>query len=274
MSRRSEAARIGKSFVGSRAARVARGSPQRQWKVPPKRDESLSEVAATVSFFDDDLIEQVDIQSTSDLINLIPNATIKGDGNGSISIRGISQSFSSQSPVATHLNGVWRPDPDALLGTFFDLESIQVQRGPVGTVYGRNATAGALNVMWRKPHAEYEVLADATVGNYSLYQGRIAVNVPLLGEGDERLTGRFVVQRETRDNYQDLLNRPSHIGGADLWYFRGSPSKQVGGGPRGPASRQLRARSGGAAHRRPADLGRRRLLRVPVRPGSTRYAPL
>ena len=189
-----------------------------------KREESLNEVAATISAFGEDAIEQVDIQSVSDIANLIPNMQIKGDDNGGISIRGVSQSFTSQGPVATHMNGIWRRDSgNSFLGLFYDLENIQVQRGPVGTVYGRNATAGAIDVNWKQPHSEYEVGGDVTVGNKSLYLFRGHANIPLLGEGvNERLMGRFAFQRETRDNYYDLLNAKSRLGGTDAWYFRGS----------------------------------------------------
>ena len=188
-----------------------------------KRSQALTEVAATISAFDANIIEQVDIQSVADAVNLIPNAQVKGDGDGSISIRGISQSFTSQAPVAMHMNGIWRfQSSNSFLGSFYDLESIQVQRGPVGTVYGRNATAGAFDQTWKKPHSGYEVQGDATVGSDSLYMGRGALNIPLLGEGDERLMGRFVFQRETRDSYIDLINRKSHDAGVDLWYLRGS----------------------------------------------------
>lgn len=188
-----------------------------------KRDESLNEVAATVSAFDAKAIQQVDIQSISDVVNLIPNVQIKGDDNGGVSIRGVSQSFTSQAPVSMHMNGVWRfSSGNSLLGAFYDLESIQVQRGPVGTVYGRNATAGAIDVSWKKPHDDYEVDVDATVGNNSLYLMRGTVNIPFFGEGDERLMGRFSFQRETRDNYNELVNRTSNDGGVDAWYLRGS----------------------------------------------------
>ncbi len=188
-----------------------------------KREESLSEVAATVSVFDASMIEQTDIQSISDVVTLIPNVQIKGDGDGSVSIRGVSQSFTSQAPVAMHMNGIWRQNSgNSFSGAFYDLSDIQVQRGPVGTVYGRNATAGAIDVSWKKPHDGWEVEGDTTFGNNSLYQTRAVVNVPFFGEGDERLMGRFAFQREVRDNYNDLVNRKSQDGGVDLWYLRGS----------------------------------------------------
>ena len=188
-----------------------------------KREESLIEVPATISAYDSEMIRNLDIQSVSDVANLIPNVQIKGDGDAAISIRGISQSFTSQAPVASHLNGIWRNDPgNSYKGSFYDLQSIEVQRGPVGTVYGRNATAGAMNVSWRKPTPDWEVAGDATVGSHSLYQFRALVNVPFLGEGDDRLTGRFVIQRERRDNYFDLLNKRSSLGGVDFTYLRGS----------------------------------------------------
>ncbi len=188
-----------------------------------KRDESLLEVAATISAFNQDTIKQANLESLSDVVNLIPNMQVKGDGNAGVSIRGISQSFSSQAPVAQHINGVFQREAVvSYQGLFYDLQGIEVQRGPVGTVYGRNATAGAINVRWAEPIPEYEVFGDATVGNYSRYQFRGGANIPFFGEGDERLMGRFVFQRETRDNYSELLNRPADHGGEDRWSARGT----------------------------------------------------
>ena len=188
-----------------------------------KRSENLQQVAATISAFGEEAIAQADIQAISDVVQLIPNVKIKGDGDGAVSIRGVSQSFTSQAPVAMHMNGIWKFESgNSLRGAFYDLASIEVQRGPVGTVYGRNATAGAINVNWARPHASYEAKADATVGNHSLYQTRGMVNIPFLGEGDERLMGRFTFERQVRDNYNELLNRRSRDGGVDSWYLRGS----------------------------------------------------
>ncbi len=168
-----------------------------------KRAENVQEVAGSISAFSEEQLRNADIQQISDLVALLPNVQIKGEGNSSISIRGIAQSFTSQSPVALHTNGIFAYD--GLYGQIYDTRSVEIQRGPVGTVYGRNATAGAINVNWNDPHASYEAFGDVTVANYDAYQFRGGVNVPLLGEGNERLMARFVVQRFVHDGYLDKL---------------------------------------------------------------------
>ena len=189
-----------------------------------KRDELLSEVAASVSAFSAETIALANLESAADLTALVPNAVTKGESRtGNFSIRGVSDSFSSPSPVAYHVNGVFKPGIDSLLGQYYDLAAIELVRGPSGTVYGRNATAGALDFRWEKPHATYEAKGDALYGNYRHLQLRGVVNAPLLGEGDERLMARLVLQRSERDGYLNDLERRSRRRdphNADEWYSR------------------------------------------------------
>ena len=186
-----------------------------------RRDENLQEVAATISAFTGELVKDLNLEQMADVVALIPNVQIKDAENGAISIRGISQSFTSQSPVAAHLNGIFQFAP-ATYGDFYDIASIEIQRGPVGVVYGRNATAGAINVDWETPHGEWEAFGDATLGNFDRRQFRGVLNVPLLGEADERLTARFVVQREVSDGKRRNLAGTRNQFGTDTWTFRGT----------------------------------------------------
>jgi len=200
-----------------------------------KRDESLHDVAASVTAFSDETIALANLESASDLVTLIPNVVTKGESRtGNFSIRGVSESFSSQSPVAYHVNGLFKLGLDSLLGQYYDLDAIELVRGPSGTVYGRNATAGAINFVWKKPHAEYEALGDALLGNYRHVQVRAVVNAPLFGEGEERLMARLAVQRQVRDGYMNDLERPRRRDdphNADEWYsrltLRSLPSENV-----------------------------------------------
>jgi outer membrane receptor protein involved in Fe transport len=201
-----------------------------------RRAENLQDVAATISVFNQESIKDLNIETVADVVSLIPNVQIKDGGNGAISIRGISQSFTSQPPVASHLNGIFQ-FTTATYGEFYDVESIEVQRGPVGVVYGRNATAGAINVNWVKPHSEWEAFGDASFGNFDRRQFRGGVNVPLLGEGDDRLNARFVVQRSISDATQRNLAATRRKHGQDAWTLRGTlrfqPSEDTVGHIRG-----------------------------------------
>lgn len=205
---------FGVLFPGSSAAQVAEAPAADP--APPgveeivvsitKRDESLQDVAASISAFSPETIALANLEGADDLASLIPNVVTKGESRtGNFSIRGVSESFSSQSPVAYHVNGLFKLDIDSLLGQYQDLESIELVRGPSGTVYGRNATAGAINLAWTLPKPSWELGGDALAGNFSRYQFRGVLNAPLLGEGDERLMARFALQREVRDGYLDDL---------------------------------------------------------------------
>ena len=209
-----------------------------------KRAESLQEVAATISVWDEETIRQTNIERMSDAILMIPNVQIKADNNDAIAIRGISKAVTSQSPVAMHMNGLFLYEPDAYNENFYDIEQLEVQRGPVGTVYGRNATAGAVNLIWRKPHARFEVFGDATYASFDRYQFRAGVNVPLLGEGDERLMGRFVVQNETRDEHLRNEIDTRSYSGRKVWSLRGAlqanPSEDLTVNARGYWNRNRR----------------------------------
>ncbi len=191
-----------------------------------KREESLQEIPASVSAFTGELLEHADLENVSDLATLVPGFIAKGEGRtGAISIRGISESFTGQASVARHINGVFQRDGSlGYTGQYYDLKSIEVSRGPAGTVYGRNATAGAVNVIWNPPHAEWEVAGDATLGNFDRKQLRAIVNVPFFGPGDERLMGRFSLQRELRDGYldNDFQNEHDDVQNMDEFYARGA----------------------------------------------------
>ena len=197
-----------------------------------KRDESLQDVAGTISAFGSEIIRQTNIERIADAVALIPNVQIKGGANQAISIRGISQSFVSQSPVARHVNGIFKFDNESYTGHFYDLEGIEVARGPSGTIYGRNATAGAVDIRWKKPHADWEVFGDVTLANTDRYHFRGGVNVPLLGEGNESLMGRFVFQREVHDGWVDneLTTRRDDPDRGDDLFLRGSLRSILGEG--------------------------------------------
>jgi len=187
-----------------------------------KREERVQEVPAAVTVLDSRTIEAANIQGVADLVDMIPNATVKGQG---VTIRGISKSFTSQSPIAQHINGIFKFDDGAYAGQYYDLQAIDVARGPSGTVYGRNATAGATNLVWRKPHSDYQAFGDLTYGSYDRWAFRGGFNLPIFGADEERLLSRFVFQREVRDGYLDNLEEPLRSrdpANADLWYVRGA----------------------------------------------------
>ena len=97
-----------------------------------KREEDLQDVAASVSAFTAETIENANIEAVSDLATLLPGVVTKGEERtGAISVRGVSSGFTGQSAVARHVNGVFKRLPLSYSGQYYDLEGIEVQRGPV-----------------------------------------------------------------------------------------------------------------------------------------------
>ncbi len=216
-----------------------------------KREESIQEIPAAVSAFDARMIEDANIQSFADFATLVPNVTIKGSGNDAISIRGISQSFTSQSPVALHVNGVFKLNNTSIQTALYDLGAIELARGPAGILYGRNATAGALNVNWAEPTAAWQAKGEITASNLDAYELRGVLNVPFLGEGDERLTGRFVLQRIQSDTSLDNLEVNRGDGSVSVYAGRGTLRSEFADGTTIVAHGQYTKRHGFPVYGKP-----------------------
>jgi iron complex outermembrane recepter protein len=117
-----------------------------------------------------------------------------------ITIRGINNfatTYFSESAVAVNVDGIYTARPTAQHGLFFDLERIEVLKGPQGTLYGRNATGGAINVITRKPDFNFGAGVKAEVADFGRYVVEGAVNVPL----GETTAVRFAAQSADRDGY-------------------------------------------------------------------------
>ena len=125
-----------------------------------KRTESIQEVSAAVSAFSNELIKSNNIDGFTQLADITPGLVARNDREGNdISIRGIGKAFGGTSPVAYHINGFFVDSTEP----FYDIQTIEVIRGPSGTVYGRNATAGAVDVKWQRPVDHWETGGDLQV---------------------------------------------------------------------------------------------------------------
>lgn len=171
-----------------------------------KRTESVQEISAAVSAFPEDLLKENNIQGFSALADITPGL-VSRDGNN-LTIRGIGQARNGTSPVAFHVNGYFINDHEAK-EEFYDFSTVEVIRGPSGTVYGRNATAGAINVRWNRPIEEWTGGLEYRRADYNAQRYRGHINVPLLGEGNRALMARFAGQWQTQSGHLDNLLAPS-----------------------------------------------------------------
>lgn len=159
-----------------------------------KREESLQDVGASVTALDDELLSAANIEDPFNLAEMTPGVVTRGREN--MTIRGIGADLIGVPPVAFHENGLFIPNNN-VGGNYYDLAAIELLRGPSGTVYGRNATAGALNLRWNPPVDVFELKADARVASQDERRYRAVLNAPLLP--NNWLKARLVASNHWRD---------------------------------------------------------------------------
>lgn len=189
-----------------------------------RQSERLQDVPIAVSAFSSEALEAQQIKTPSDLQLTLPNVTFtKTNFTGaSFTIRGIGDlcvGTTCDSATAIHLNG------DPLFSTrlfeteFYDLERVEVLRGPQGTLFGRNATSGVVNVITAKPRlGTFEAAAEGEYGNYNSIKGKGMVNIPIGDTMAFRVAGIYL----NRDGYTRNAFLNTRIDDRDLYSVRGS----------------------------------------------------
>jgi len=169
-----------------------------------KREESLQETPIAVSAFSSEALEELGLRDISDLRKVVPNVDMY-DGNGTsgagnVFIRGVgarNTGVNFDSGVGIYIDGVYASRPDGAVLDNVDVQSVQVLRGPQGTLFGKNTTGGAILYTTNKPVEEFEGHAETRIGNYDQLDGQATINVPLT----DTLLSRFSAYATTRDGY-------------------------------------------------------------------------
>lgn len=147
-----------------------------------KRATNLQDTPISIAAFSGDDLERAGIASTDGLANLTPGLNIQKEVIGKVVIRGVgTENFSvgSDPGVAIHQDGVYLARSSVAIFDFFDIERIEVLRGPQGTLYGRNATGGVLNIISRKPEPELGGYAKVDIGNFAKKRLEGVFNTPV-----------------------------------------------------------------------------------------------
>ncbi len=150
-----------------------------------RREQNLQDVSQTVQVFAGEELEKLGINS--DFTNLqfsVPGLQIANqEGKIEVYLRGIGSSdsdFSSDPSVATHYNGIYLPRPRGIGPLFFDSERVEVNKGPQGTLRGRNATGGTINIISNKPVlGEFSGTFSGTIGSFNTREVSGVMNIPL-----------------------------------------------------------------------------------------------
>ncbi len=188
-----------------------------------KKQENIQQVPIAVSALSGEALANQQIDSILDMQSLAPGLQVsEAAGTARIFIRGIGLvNFApgGEPSVAFHVDGAVISRPGAQIGPFFDLERIEVLRGPQGSLYGRNATGGSINLITRRPTDELDAYANITVGNYGLIETNGALSGPII---PGVLNARIAARTENRNGFGENLQVGQDVDDADNWAVRGS----------------------------------------------------
>jgi len=191
-----------------------------------RSEERLQDVPISITVLSQDAIAKRNIFNPSDLGAYVPSLSTNqnfGPEKASFAIRGFTQEGKTSPSVGVYFADVVAPRSNggttagngAGVGSFMDLENVQVLKGPQGTLFGRNTTGGAILLVPAKPTGELSGYVEGSVGNYNLRRVQAVLNVPLA----DTFKVRIAVDRHLRDGY--LINHsgigPDRLG--DTNYF-------------------------------------------------------
>jgi iron complex outermembrane receptor protein len=178
-----------------------------------RRSENLEKTPVAATVLNGEMIRLKNINTAMDLQTHTPSLTVSASlgsrDDNVFTIRGQSQPFGGADPgVQTYFNDV--PFNSAGPGNEYDMDSVQVYRGPQGTYYGRNTTGGAVLFEPKRPDDEFGGYVDASAGDYAMWDLKGAVNVPLDDTLSVRVAGDFG-QRSgyTKDTIFDATGTPT-----------------------------------------------------------------
>ncbi len=180
-----------------------------------RREQNLQQVPIAVSAFSEAELQRRQISRTIDIIQFIPN--MEGHNNTGIgtantySIRGLNNTESIATfdpPVGTYVDEIFIARQNSNNFAFFDVERLEVLRGPQGTLFGRNTTGGAITVTMKKPAETFGGFVELGYGKYNRVQARASVDVPLI---EDKILTKTSLFRIRDDGYVFNRTRNQHM---------------------------------------------------------------
>ncbi|ACT60218.1 TonB-dependent receptor [Hirschia baltica] len=190
-----------------------------------KNETTLQDAPIALSAITDEILAQAGITDASQLNGYVPGLMVSKSGGSEriVTIRGVGQqtpeNFSTVPGVSFHVDGAFLPNSIALNMGFFDVNRIEVLRGPQGTVFGQSSTGGSINVITNQPElGEFGGDFKATLGDYNHTQGFASLNVPI----GETFAVRASVQQMSHDGYAEATGIPGgyELDDADNEHYR------------------------------------------------------
>jgi len=173
-----------------------------------KRTQDVQKTAIAVTAIAGDAISEKALNTLGEVMKGLAGVEVAGSiSGGQIYIRGVGAYGGGEPATAVMLDDVYSGRSLTISQAMYDVERVEVLRGPQGTLYGRNATGGLVNVNTKNPIDTFETLANFQLGDYNLKHFDGAVNMPI----SEKWAARVALLRETRDGYLSCGGNASNI---------------------------------------------------------------
>ena len=184
-----------------------------------KREESLQEVPVAVTAFTADGLDKLNVEDISDLDSFVPNLTVYAARGSSSTLTAYIRAVGQSDPlwgvdpgVGLYLDDVYIARPQGALLDVFDVERIEVLRGPQGSLYGKNTIGGAIKYVSSALEEEFYGRGSVTVGNYSQLDTKASVNLPLGGGW----ASRIAVASLSRDGYGENVRTGQEVSDKEI----------------------------------------------------------
>ncbi|AXH08779.1 hypothetical protein CP960_05445 [Malaciobacter halophilus] len=186
-----------------------------------KTEQNIQKVPMSVNVLDEFFIEDSGIKNTREIASYVPNLTTMHGGSrdyfSRIAIRGISNTGVGEPAVALYIDDVSYADLFAFDSPLFEVERIEVLKGPQGTLYGKNTEAGVINIITKKPSNELSGRVNLEAGDYDSKQIMASLNLPLI---QDKLFLKMSALKSKRDGYIKNLYTSTDIDNHDTLSLR------------------------------------------------------
>lgn len=195
------------AFAGSANAQEAGRQVDEIVVTAQKREQSLQNVPIVVTALPQKLLQDAGVKDIKDLTILTPGLMVTSTSNETVTtarIRGIGTVGDNpglESSVGVVVDGVYRPRNGVGFGDLGELERVEVLKGPQGTLFGKNTSAGVINIISAAPKFDFGANGELTVGNYGTIGGSASVTGPIIAD---KLAGRLFVAKRQRDGFYDV----------------------------------------------------------------------
>jgi len=194
-----------------------------------KRAENVQDVPITIQVMDTDAIESLAADSMADIDTFIPGLEVSAGSptQPRYSIRGIQTSdfgVGTDPAVGVYVDGVYASRSGASLLAFNDVERIEVVKGPQGTLFGRNSSAGAVSIITKRPSQDFEANLGLRYGNFNKRRAEAMVNIPV----SDTVALRFNGVINKRDGLYIDAETGEDLNFENNWAVRGALSWDAG----------------------------------------------